>query len=667
MTIASSDAELDRLLRAAGSPYDAAGIDALLRGIAAAPEPFPPDSWLDLVACDVPPALAELLRGRLAQLRARQDDETPLAGRLERLRQRLATLGLDGLVLQRTDEFGSEHLPAAAERVAWLTGFTGSAGQVVVLRDRAAVFVDGRYTAQLAQEVDPERFEACHLVERPPTQWLEQHLPRCAALGYDPMLTTTGERARLEKVVKGRDGRLVRVAGNPVDDLWRARPPAPIGAIRPHDERYAGEPSAAKRRRMAAAASAKGASWLVLTAPDSIAWLLNLRGGDIPYNPLALCFALLGEDATCRLFVDPRKLPAGHGLDNAITVEPQGRFLEALADLGAAGTRVMVDPATTHVAYLDRLREAGAVVIEANDPCVMAKACKNATELEGAVAAQRRDGAALARFLAWLDAQPLDGSLHELDAARRLEQERARDPLYRGPSFETISAHGPNGAVIHYRAMPGRDRPLTAGTLYLSDSGAQYLDATTDITRTVALGPPRGAMRRHYTLVLKGHIAIAEAVFPVGTTGAQLDTLARAALWRAGLDYDHGTGHGVGSYLCVHEGPARLSKTGGAVALAPGMILSNEPGCYRVGDYGIRIESLVVVRKAAAPEGAQRELLAFDTLSLCPLDRRLIATELLTEVERNWVDAYHARVAAELAPLLDEPARAWLAAACAPL
>jgi Xaa-Pro aminopeptidase len=328
---------------------------------------------------------------------------------------------------------------------------------------------------------------------------------------------------------------------------------------------------------------------------------------------------------------------------------------------------VLVDGSATHVAFVDRLREAGAKVIEADDPCVMAKACKNPVELTGAVAAQRRDGAAVARFLAWLDAQPHDGSLDELAAADRLEQERAREPLHRGPCFPTISAHGPNGAIVHYRPVRGSVRKLTAGTLYLVDSGAHYLDATTDITRTVALGPADDAARRHFSLVLKGHIALAEAVFPVGTTGAQLDTLARTALWRAGLDFDHGTGHGVGSYLSVHEGPARFAKTGGAVALAPGMILSNEPGYYRAGAYGIRIENLVVVRKAPAPEGAERELLAFDTLTLCPIDRRLIAPALLTAAERAWVDTYHARVAQELAALVDAPTRAWLEAACAPL
>jgi Xaa-Pro aminopeptidase len=438
-----------------------------------------------------------------------------------------------------------------------------------------------------------------------------------------------------------------------------------VAALRRLDDAYAGESSAAKRQRMAAAITAKGAGQLVLTAPDSIAWLLNLRGGDIPFNPLCLAFALLAEDGTCRLFVDPRKVPRGLQLDNAVRIEPEAGFLLALDALGSAGARVLVDLSATHVGFVDRLRAAGATIVEGSDPCVLAKARKNPVETAGAFDAQRRDGAALVRFLAWLDRQPVDGSVTEIGAADRLEAERARDPLFRGPSFFTISAHGPNSAIPHYHPLPASNRPLTGGTLYLIDSGGQYLDATTDITRTVPLGTPTAAMRRDFTLVLKGHIAIAQAVFPVGTTGAQLDPLARTALWRAGLDFDHGTGHGIGAYLCVHEGPARLAKTG-TVPLEPGMILSNEPGCYRPDEYGIRTENLLSVSPRPTPEGGLRELLGFDTLSLCPIDRRLIDAALLTAEERAWVDAYHARVRAELAPLVGEAGQ-WLEKMCAHL
>ena len=522
--------------------------------------------------------------------------------RLARLRAVLRERGVDGFVLMRTDEHGSEYLPGYAERVAWVTGFTGSAAQAAVLMDRATVLSDGRYTVQLDQQVDPALFERRHLVDAPLTRWLEQHLPQGARLGYDPWLARRAERDRLEAVVKAKGGVLVGLEPNPVDVIWADRPPPPIAPVRLHDESHAGESSAAKRERIAAKLAEKAADLLLLTAADSIAWLLNVRGGDIAFNPLALSYALLGRDGTCRWFVDPRKLPRGLALPNAVAVEPIVTFPAVLDEM--RGVSVLVDPGSAHVAFLERLTAAGAKLVEGDDPCVLAKAQKNPVELQGAADAQRRDGAAVARFLAWLDAQPLDGSLDEEGAAARLEQERAKDPLFRGPSFDSISAHGPNGALPHYRATPESNRKLTGDTLYLIDSGGQYLDATTDITRTVALGTPSAEMRERFTLVLKGMIAISLAVFPEGTTGAQIDALARMALWRHGLDFDHGTGHGVGSYLCVHEGPARISKLGTAV-LKPGMILSNEPGYYQPGAYGIRIENLVAVESRLDPRGRQ--------------------------------------------------------------
>ena len=452
---------------------------------------------------------------------------------------------------------------------------------------------------------------------------------------------------------------------NPIDAIWADRPPPPIAPVRRQDERYAGESDAAKRERIGAEVGKKSADVLLLTAADSIAWLLNLRGGDIAYNPLVLSYALLDRDGTCRWFVDPRKLPPGLMLPNAIAVEPLEGFVQTLDELGRHLRKILVDPATTHVGFLDRLAGAGAKLVEADDPCVLAKAQKNPIELAGATDAQRRDGAAVARFFAWLVSQPLDGSLDEATAAVRLAQERAKDPLLRGPSFESISAHGPNAALPHYRVTPQSNRPLTGGTLYLIDSGGQYLDATTDITRTVALGEVEPEMRERFTLVLKGMIAISQAVFPEGTTGAQIDAFARTALWRHGLDFDHGTGHGIGSYLCVHEGPARISKLG-TTPLKPGMILSNEPGYYKPDRYGIRIENLVVVEQRPKPENGDRDLLGFRTLTLCPIDRRLIVPDLLTPDERAWLDAYHARVLEELLPLVGD-ARGWLERACAPL
>ena len=565
----------------------------------------------------------------------------------------------------RTDEHGSEYLPGYAERVAWLTGFTGSAAQAAVLPERATVLSDGRYTVQLGQEVDDKLFERRHSVDQPLSKWLEEHLPEGAKLGYDPWLARRAERDRLETLVKAKGGILVGLDPNPIDAIWADRPPRPIAPVRRQDERYAGEGDAAKRERIAAVLGEKQADLLLLTAADSIAWLLNLRGGDIAYNPLVLSYALLNRDGTCRWFVDPRKLPAGLQLPNAVAVEPVEGFVPALDELGRGQRRVLVDPGSAHVGFLDRLTAAGAKLVEADDPCVLAKAQKNPVELAGAADAQRRDGAAVTRFLAWLDAQPLDGRLDEETAAGRLERERAKDPLFRGLSFDSISAHGPNAALPHYRTTPESNRPLTGGTLYLIDSGGQYLDATTDITRTVALGEVDAEMRQRFTLVLKGMIAISQAVFPEGTTGAQIDSFARAALWRHGLDFDHGTGHGVGSYLCVHEGPARISKLG-TTPLKPGMILSNEPGYYKQGAYGIRIENLVVVEPRPKPEGGDRELLGFRTLTLCPIDRRLIVPGLLTADELAWLDAYHARVAVELGPLVGDAAP-WLEQACRPL
>ena len=659
------DALLDRALAEAGLDLDLATLDSLLAGSAAAPDSHEPDAWLALIGPDLPAPLVALLRARRDALRPKPDPHPDHAARLGRLREELRARGAEGFVLMRTDEHGSEYLPRYAERVAWLTGFTGSAAQAAVLAERATVLSDGRYTVQLAQQVDAALFERRHLVEQPLSAWLEEHLPSGARLGFDPWLTRRAERERLATVVKAKGGSLIALDPNPVDAIWTERPPPPIAPVRRHDQRYAGQSDAEKRARIAAELDKKGADALLLTAADSIAWLLNLRGGDIAFNPLVLSYALLARDGTCRWFVDPRKLPQSLSLPNAVTVAPAGGFLAALDALGRAGAKVLVDPGTAHVGFLDRLEAAGARLVEGEDPCILAKAQKNEVELAGAVDAQRRDGAAVARFLAWLAAQPLDGGLDELAAAARLEQERAKDPLFCGPSFDSISAHGPNAALPHYRALPETARPLTGDTLYLIDSGGQYLDATTDITRTVALGTPSEEMCRRFTLVLKGMIAVSLAVFAEGTNGAQIDGFARAALWRHGLDFDHGTGHGVGAFLCVHEGPARISKLG-TVPLKPGMILSNEPGYYKPDAYGIRIENLVAVESRGKPEGGDRELLGFRTLTLCPIDRRLIETMLLTAEERSWLDAYHARVREELRPLVGDAA-GWLDAACAPL
>lgn len=593
---------------------------------------------------------------------------SPFAERLASLRAELARRGVDGFFLPRTDEHGSEYLPASAERVAWLTGFTGSAAQVVVLADKAAVFSDGRYTVQLEEQVDPALFERRHAIEHPPARWLEENLPPGGRLGFDPFLLRQGERDRLARAVESRGGVLVALDPDPLDAVWSDRPPPPAARAFLHEERFAGRSSAAKRQEIAQALQARGADHLLVTAADAVAWLLNVRGRDIPYNPLCLSFAILAADGRCRWFVDPRKLGPELRLDNAVEIEPAERLPTALDELGAAGCAVLADPAEVHLGFLDRLRAAGARLIEAENPILLAKAVKNPVEIEGARAAQRRDGAAVVRFLAWLEREGLEAGIDELAAANRLEAERARDPLYEGPSFATISAVGPNAALPHYRVRAATSRRLEPGNVYLVDSGGQYRDATTDITRTVALGRVGVEIKERFTAVLQGHIAVARALFPKGTSGGQLDTLARLALWNRGLDFDHGTGHGIGSYLCVHEGPQRISKSAAGAHLQPGMILSDEPGYYKAGAYGMRTENLLLVEPRGRPPGGDRDLLGFAVLTLCPIDRRLTVPALLAAEERAWVDAYHARVRDELAPLLDDPAdRAWLEAACAPL
>ena len=658
--------ELARLLAVAGVGRAVEDIVDLLRGVIAAPPGPEPDAWLDLVA----PVEARELRACL--LRMKDDlgriplEGTPVAERLRRLRAELSARGLDGLILPLTDEHRNEYLPACAQRLAWLTGFTGSAGVLIVLAERAAIFVDGRYTVQAEAQLDPQLFERRHLVEEPPAKWLGEQLSPGRRIGYDPALHVKAEVERYRAACTKAGAELVALDDNPVDRVWSTRPAPPIAPIRQLDERYAGEAADAKRVRMGQEVAAAGAEVAAITAADSIAWLLNARGGDVPFNPLFLSFALLHADGAVELFVDPRKMMPGQHLGNGVSLQPIEGFGSALAQLGAGPRAVLVDPKITSVQVMQRLEAAGARVIEAEEPCVLAKACKNAVELAGARAAQRRDGAAVCRFLCWLEREVGTRAVTERAAAARLDRERAGNPLYRGPSFETISAAGPNAALPHYRLTDASNRVLGREPIYLVDSGGQYLDATTDITRTVAVGAPTAEMRRQFTRVLKGHIALARALFPVGTTGAQLDSFARQHLWQAGFDFDHGTGHGIGSYLCVHEGPQRIAKTG-TVALKPGMIVSNEPGYYRSGAYGIRIENLVIVEPRSKPAGAERELLGFETITRAPLDRRLIEPELLEPGERAWLDDYHARVRADLIDLVGPETADWLVQATAPL
>ncbi|MBL8667687.1 MAG: aminopeptidase P family protein [Rhodospirillales bacterium] len=643
---------------------------ALIRGVAAAPPGFDPDAWMLLIADFPSPNLRLALAAALAAERTRQ--ARPGADRATRLaafRAELATRKLDGFVVPRSDEYQGEYVPARSERLAWLTGFTGSAGVAVVLREYAVLFVDGRYTTQAATEVDAALFEIRHLTRQPLTTWLAEALPAHARLGFDPWLHTPNAVSGLQRACSRAQATAVPVESNPIDAVWRDQPPAPLAPVIPHRPPFAIAPSGEKRRLLADGLRRDGHDAAFLGQPDGIAWLLDIRGGDVPFTPLPLSFALLHADARAELFIDPRKLlpETRLHLGDDVSVASPDALAAALDALAADGRTVRVDFDAAAEWVAQRLRQGGAVVAEAADPCALPKATKTAAELSGMRAAHLRDGVALTRFLCWLDGAAAGGGLSEAAAALRLAAFRADGAHYRGDSFPAISAAGAHGAIVHYRVSPTSDAPLLADSLYLVDSGGQYLDGTTDVTRTICIGTPTAEMRERFTLVLKGHIAVARAVFPRGTTGSQLDGLARAALWRAGLDYDHGTGHGVGSYLGVHEGPQRISKLPSRVPLQPGMIVSNEPGYYKPGAYGIRIENLVAVVAQPAPAGAEQDLLGFETLTLAPIDRRLIEEPLLTSEEAAWLDGYHRQVAESLSPLVGDPARDWLAAATRPI
>ncbi len=597
------------------------------------------------------------------------------AGRLEGLRTELARRRLDGFVVPLADEHQGEFIAARARRLAWLTGFTGSAGTAVVLAKKAALFVDGRYTLQAAEEVDPARYTVHHVTESPPDDWIAANLGAGAKLGYDPWLHTPDGVARLVAACTRAGATAVAVEANPVDAVWTDQPAPPLAPAVPHPLRYAGRSAVAKRREIGTVLKKAGQDAAFLSAPDSICWLLNMRGADVPHSPLALSFAIVHSGGRVELYIDPRKPAKGlaRHLGSGVTLKPPKALGEALDALGRATRRVRIDPATAPAWVADRLEKAGAAVVRGPDPCTLPKAIKTTAEIEGTRTAHLRDGAALCRFLAWLGPEVRKGGLTEITAADALEQFRETGALYRGLSFGTISGAGPNGAIVHYHATERSNRILAPGEVYLVDSGAQYLDGTTDVTRTVFLAGSGARSRApaeardRFTRVLKGQIALALQRFPAGTTGSQLDPLARAALWQAGLDYDHGTGHGVGSYLGVHEGPQRISRVASNVALQPGMIVSNEPGYYKTGAYGIRIENLVLVREAAPEPGGERDLLEFETLTLAPIDRALIEPRMLTGAERGWLDAYHARVKKAVSPLVDRPTRAWLKDATAPV
>lgn len=592
----------------------------------------------------------------------------PSAARLADLRSELTKRGLAGFVVPLQDEHQAEWVPAHARRLEWLTGFKGSAGVAVVLADKAAIFVDGRYTLQVRTQTDTALFEPRHISDEPATDWIAEHLG-VGALGYDPWLHTPSGVERFRKACEKAGGTLQSCDTNPLDAVWPDRPDPPLTPMVAHPTAFAGESSKDKRGRLAKGLVKDGVDAAVLTFPDSIAWLLNVRGGDLEYSPVTLCFALLRADASVELFVDPRKVEADISahLGNSVTLSRMEDFAPALDKLGADKSCVLADPSTAASFVFQRLNDAGAEVKRGSDPCVLPKACKNGVELDGMRTAHVRDGGALTRFLGWLSTTGAAGGLDEMAAAEKLYGFRSSGENFRRLSFPTIAGSGPNGAIVHYRAMPDTNRTMEKGELFLVDSGAQYLDGTTDVTRTVAIGEPDAEQRDRFTRVLKGHIALATCRFPEGTTGSQLDTLARNALWQAGLDFDHGTGHGVGSYLNVHEGPQRISKVPSPQALLPGMVVSNEPGFYKTGAYGIRIENLVAVREANGLGGGERKFLEFETLTLAPIDRNLVDVALLDGTEKAWLDDYHARVRDTLTPLMAPDEATWLRAATAPI
>ncbi len=588
--------------------------------------------------------------------------------RLQALQAELARRGLDGFLIPRADAHQGEYVPPCDCRLQWLTGFGGSAGVAAVLGGKAAIFVDGRYTLQVREQVDCEVFTPLHLINEPPVKWIEANLSKGMKLGFDPMLHTLNATRRLREVCAKAGAELVAVETNPVDAVWEDRPEAPLGAVSLYPLKFAGEAVADKAARIMASVVERGADAVVITQPDSIAWLFNIRGSDVSHTPLPLSFAVLKAAQPSVLFIDGRKLSneVRSELSAYADIAEPHQFLSALEGLGKEGLTVMVDPDLAGEAIATKITGAGGKLVEAADPVLLPKAIKNAAEIAGAKAAHLRDAAAYCRFLCWLDEEAPKGTLDEIGAAEKLEAFRAATGVLKDISFDTISGAGPNGAICHYRVNRESNLPVPLNRPFLIDSGGQYEDGTTDITRTIAVGEMTAEMKRHFTLVLKGHIAIATARFPEGTTGAQLDTLARIALWQAGLDYDHGTGHGVGAYLSVHEGPQRIAKTG-SQPLKPGMILSNEPGYYPAGEYGIRIENLELVTEARDIPGGERPMLGFEPLTLAPIDRRLVDVDLLTVAERNWLNAYHARVRHEVGPHIDGKTRIWLEQATEPV
>jgi len=587
--------------------------------------------------------------------------------RLKALREQMQKDGLDGFVVPICDEHMSEYVGEYAQRLGWLTGFGGSAGSAIVLKDKAAMFIDGRYVVQVRDQVDGTLYEYVNVADQKPHEWLAANAPKGSKIGYDSWLHTREWAETASKALAKSGAELIAVSNNPIDAVWEDQPQRSPEKLAVHGDQYAGKSARDKRADVAAWLKDKGYDATVVAALDSVAWFFNVRGKDIANTPVPLAYAIVRADETATLFVAPEKLTDAvrEHLGNHVEIRDYDEMAEALSDMG--GKTVAVDPERSVAAIFEALDKAGATIVKDRDPTILAKAIKNETEIAGHKAAQKRDGAALTKFLHWMANEAPKGGLDELSAAARLREFRAENLELKDLSFRTISAAGDHGALPHYSVNEETNQPIEMNSLYLVDSGGQYLDGTTDVTRTVPIGEASGDMKRHYTLVLKGHIALATVRFPEGTTGTHLDALARHPLWQAGLDYDHGTGHGVGVYLGVHEGPQRIAKPWNAVPLAPGMIVSNEPGFYREGQYGIRIENLQYVTPPTDIPGGERKMLGFRNLTWAPLSRDLIVLDMLSPAEHDWVNAYHAEVLAKVGPLVDGEAGDWLKAACAPV
>lgn len=590
-----------------------------------------------------------------------------LSARLSAFREELARRKLTGFVIPRADAQQNEYVAASEERLAWLTGFTGSAGLAVVLAQEAAVFVDGRYTLQAAKQVDHKAWSVEPLVDPPPENWLAKHLMAGDRLGFDPWLHTSAAADRLLAACAKAGAELIAVDTNPLDSVWTERPPPPLGPVAIHGTQFSGEVETEKLKRIRLEINKLGVDALVLSDSHAVAWTFNIRGADVSHTPLPLSYALVPKDGRPIVFIDHRKLSnsARDHLEQTADVEEPDALARKLTELAQSGASIALDSATAADALSRLIGGAGGKVVRGSDPVSLLKAVKNATEIEGTRSAHRRDAIALTRFLAWIDREAPSGALTEIDTVEALETFRRDTGALKDVSFPTIAGTGPNGAIVHYRVTRKTNRRISSGDLLLIDSGGQYEDGTTDVTRTIAIGAPTAEMRDRFTRVLRGHIAIARAVFPDGTTGAQIDTLARQYLWQVGIDFDHGTGHGVGSYLSVHEGPARISKLG-TTPLKRGMILSNEPGYYKTDGFGIRIENLELV-VGADIAGAEKPVNAFETLTLAPIDRRLVDLNMLDGEELSWLNEYHARVRHEVRPHVDEATKLWLDAATAPL